>query len=207
MNLIADVFAEVGRRLADLGVRPGQGDSLTVPGERGDAIFIDPLPLPSGVPGQADFMVNITHHLVPWTAFVRDESPNEALTQKPDRWQAVFYDRLDSPFSSYLPEHWEVTLDTRIQVADGLTKGLREALAETWLPLLPRAELRALIRDPQRKGPSFLSNPQFIDLMCRIEDMDRADLRDLVRYFHTREADDPDLGRLARWIERYFLTA
>ena len=207
MDLIGDVFAEVGRRLADLGVRPGRGRALTVPGERGDAIFIDPQTRPSGVPGQAEFIVNITLHLVPWTAFQRGESPDEARTQEPDNFQAVFFDRLDSPFSTYLPELWEVTLDTRIQVADGLTKGLREALTETWLPLLPRAELRALVRDPQRKGPSFLRNPRFTDLMCRIEDMDPADLRDLVRYFHTREADDPDLGDLARWIERYFLTA
>jgi hypothetical protein len=51
-----------------------------------------------------------------------------------------------------------------------------------------------------------LNDPLTTDVMCRIEDLDVDDLRGLVRYFHTREADDHDLGRLAGWIERTFLT-
>lgn len=207
MNLIGDVFAEVGRRLADLGVRRGRGRALTVPGEHGDAIVIDPQTVPSGIPDQAEFMVNISQHLASWTAYVSDVSPDEARTQKRDNSPAVLHSRLHSPFSSYQPEFWVVTPDTRIQVADGLTAGLREALTKIWLPILPRAELRALIRDRDRQGPNHLGDPRIIDLMCRIEGMDLKDLRDLVRYFHTREAEDPEMGRLAGWIERYFLAA
>lgn len=207
MNLIGDVFAEVGKRLADLGVRRGRGRALTVPGERGDAISISPQTVPSGLPDRAEFMVNISNHLVPWTAYLRDESPDEARTQKPEYAQAVYHARLTSPSNGYLPEVWAVTPDTLAKVTDDLSTRLREALTETWLPILPRAELRALIRDRDRRGPSFPRDRPAIDLMCRIEDMGADDLSDLVRFFRTREADNPDLGRLAGWIERYFLPA
>lgn len=206
MNLIADVFAEVGRRLADLGVRRGRGRALTVPGERGDAIVISPQTVPSGVPDRAEFMVNISQHLVPWTAYLRDESPDEARTQKPEYAQAVFHARLGSSSNSYLSELWSVTPDTLAKVTDDLTDRLRAALTETWLPILPRPALRALVRDRDRRGPSFLKDRPATDLMCRIEDMPKDDLRELVAFFHTREADNPDLGRLAAWVERYFLT-
>jgi hypothetical protein len=66
--------------------------------------------------------------------------------------------------------------------------------------------LRALIRDTQRPGPSYPRNRPIIDLLCRIEDLSEKDLRDLVRYFRSRAEDDPDLGRLAHWIERTFHT-
>ena len=207
MNLTRDVFAEVGRRLADLGVRRGRGRALAVPGERGDAIVVSPQTVPSGLPDRAEFMVNVWNHLVPWTAYLRDESPDEARSQKPEYAQAVYHARLTSSANGYLPELWAVAPETLAKVTDDLAARLREALTETWLPILPRAELRALIRDRERAGPSFLRDRATIDLMCRIEDMDGGDLRDLVRYFHTREADNPELGRLAGWIERYFLTA
>src|SRR5699024_2842956 len=74
VNLIRDVFAAIAPTLADLGVRRGPRRSLFVPGERGDTISIGPQSMPTGVPAKAEFMVNISRHLVPWTACRHDIS-------------------------------------------------------------------------------------------------------------------------------------
>lgn len=206
MNLVGSLVAAVAPSLADLGVQRGPGRSLAVPGERGDSILISLQSVPSGVPDRAELMVNVSNHLLPWTAYLRDVSLDEARAKPPEYAESVYHARLPWPSSGYLPEIWTVTPDTLAAVADDLSTELRRALTTVWLPLLPRAELRAQIRDKERKGPSYLRDRPTTDLLCRIEDLSEGDLRDLVRYFRSRTEDDPDLGRLAHWIGQTFLT-
>jgi hypothetical protein len=153
------------------------------------------------VPDRAEFMVNVSNHLLPWTAYLRDESLEEARTRPPEHMQGVYHVRLKSVSGGYLPEIWAVTPDTLAEVTAELVAELRRELTETWLPILSRAELRALIRDHDRKGPSFPRDRPAIDLMCRIEDLSEDELREYVRFFRTRD----DLKRLADRIEHTFL--
>lgn len=205
MSLLRDLVAAVAPTLADLGVRRRPGRSLTVPGERGDSIMISLQSVPSGLPDRAEFMVNISNHLLPWTAYLRDVSLDEARAKPPQYAEGVYRTRLSCPSSSYLPELWTVTGESLLAVIEDLSTELRGELTTVWLPLLPRAELRAQIRDRDRKGPSHLRDRPTTDLLCRIEDLSEGDLQDLLRYFRSRAEDYPDRGRLARWIERTFL--
>lgn len=77
------------------------------------------------MPDRAEFMVNIFQHLVHWTAYLRDESPDEARRQMPEYAQAVFDARLGSSANSHLSELWAVTPDTVTTVTDDLTVRLR----------------------------------------------------------------------------------
>jgi hypothetical protein len=205
VNLIRDVFAAIAPTPADLGVRRGPRRSLFVPGERGDTILIGPQSMPTGVPAKAEFMVNISRHLVPWTACRHDISLDEARRRPLAYAEGVYHARLRWPRGNPA-ELWTVTPDTLAAVADDLSAEIRRELTTVWLPILPRAELRALVRDRGRKGPSHLSDPLTVDLMCRIEDLSPDDLQGLVRFFRSRADHDPDMGRLAGWIERTFLT-
>jgi len=205
VNLIRDVFAVVARTLADLGVRRAARRSLIVPGEGGDHILISPQAVPTGLPDTAEFMVNISNHPVPWTAYLHGVSLEEARAERPGYAEGVFWTRLTWARGNPA-EVWTVTPDTLAGVADVLSAELRRELTAVWLPILPRAELRVQIRDKERKGPSYLRDRPTIDLLCRIEDLSEEDLADLVRYFRSRTEDDPDLGRLAHWIEQTFLT-
>jgi hypothetical protein len=201
VNLIRDVVAAVAPTLADLGVRRAARRSLIVPGEGGDHILIYPQAVPTGLPDTAEFMVNVSNHPVPWTAYLRGVSLEEARAERPAYAEGVFRTRL--PWARGNPsEVWTVTPGTLAAVAGALSAELRRELTAVWLPILPRAGLRALIRDRERRRPSHLSDPLTVDLLCRIEDLSEADLRDLVRFFRSRADDDPGLGRLAQWIER-----
>jgi hypothetical protein len=204
VNLIRDVFAAVASALADLGVRRAVRRSLIVPGEGGDHLLISPQAVPTGLPDTAEFMVNISNHPVPWTAYLHGVSLQEARAKQPAYSEGVFHTRLTWARGNP-SEVWTVTPGTLTAIADVLSAELRRELTTVWLPILPRAGLRALIRDRERRRPSRLSDPLTADLVCRIEHLSEADLRDLVRFFRSRADDDPGLGRLARWIEGTFL--
>jgi hypothetical protein len=205
MNLLRALFADVGSRLADLGVRrqPGRSRTLTVPGDRGDALLLSPQTVPSGFPDRAEFMLNISNHLLPWTAYLADVSLEEARAEPPQYARGVYHCRLT--WSSGNPaELWAVTADTLDAVTEQLTAGLRRALTTTWLPILPRPDLRALIRG-DRPGPGHLrGRPAIVDLMCHIEDRTSDELQEYARFFRSRADADPDLERLANWIGSTF---
>lgn len=203
MRLPRDLFTAVHAGLADLDAQPGRGRALTIPGERGDAILISSQTMVNGRPDKAEFMVNISLHLLPWTAYVRNVALAEARDHPLEYSEGIYQVRLASPSASYLPELWEVTPPTLDATAAELVTGLRRALTTTWLPILPRAELRALIRDHDRKGPGNLRGRRaVIELMCHIEDLTDDELREYVAFFRTRSAGDRELQRLSEWIER-----
>jgi hypothetical protein len=207
MRLPPDLLAAVGAGLDNIGAQPGRGRSLTIPGERGDAILISTQTMVNGLVSKAEFMVNVSQHLLPWTAYVRNESPATARTQPLEYAHGIYHDRLASPSASYLPQLWAVTPATLDAVAAELVAELRRALTTTWLPTLPRADLRTLVRDHDRRGPSTLNGRRaVIDLMCHIEDLTDDERRDYVRFFRARAADDRELRRLAEWIERIYLS-
>jgi hypothetical protein len=207
MNPTGDLVAAVAPALTDLGVVSVSGLSMVVPGDRGDSILVNFERLASPVADSEEFLVHVSNHLVPWTAYQRDVAPAQVRAAPAEDYsEGVYWVRLTWRSSRSLPEIWEVTPETRTAVAADLSREIRRALEEDWLPILPRTQLRAQIRDPERKGMSWLRNQRITDLMCGIEDLTENDLRDLMRFFRSRMPDDLDLQGLANWIERSFLT-
>jgi hypothetical protein len=196
MNLLRALFADVGSRLADLGVQrqPGRSRTLTVPGDRGDAILLSAQTVPSGFPDRAEFMPNISNHLLPWTAYLADVS----LRFRSDQGLKLTWSSGDPA------ELRAVTPATLDAVTGQVTAGLRHALTTTWPPILPRPNLRALIRG-DRPGPGHLrGRPAIVDLMCHIEDRTTDELQEYARFFRSRADADPDRERLANWIGSTF---
>ncbi|WP_238490519.1 hypothetical protein [Actinoplanes flavus] len=112
------------------------GLSVIVPGDGGDSILMNFERLASPVADSEEFVVSVSPHLVPWTAYQRDMAPAQVRVAPPeDDSEGVYRVRLKWRSSRSLPENWEVIPETRAVVAADLSREIRRALEEDRLPL------------------------------------------------------------------------
>lgn len=199
MTVLDELAARICAELADVAavLHP---HAVVIPGDRGDRLVVDLQQSPGSHGHTTLFFVNLALCPVPWVAWLKGSTLEQARTLPPDAIGNLLWDRLDP--TAFGP-CWQVTAGELDAVVDTLTPALRSELTQHWLPLLPRDALRERIRSGGPLPGAGLSgrNAQIAQLLCAIEDMPAAERAELVAYFRRRQADGvADLGELADWL-------
>jgi hypothetical protein len=196
-NALDPLLRSVAAALTDLGVRRARRH-LIVDGEDGDRIVVQPQRSASGYEDTVVFHCNVALCLLPYAAWARGATLAQArsFTYRPG--DALVQDRVLS-VNGWPPGMWTVTPATLPAVAGDLAAALRAALLETWLPLLPRAALRAALRDRDRPLPGPTVNRSTGELMCVLPDASTTERAQVAAFLDARGDGD-----LAAWLRCNF---